>query len=259
MIADLHNDILVKKEQFYRGNKNAVVGAVWTSKMDNPLEFLKRAKDMAKYRAIEDLGFIRRTDFPAIADFAPLYASLTWNETNALAGGAFSDGHLTNRGREVIDFLVMNRISIDSAHLNERSFFEVSEYLYTISTNILYPLICSHTCFDGIFKHKRNLKDGQIKTIIDFNGIIGLTLVPEFMGNKNADKDDVIRQIEYFLEKFGHENLGIGTDFFGADRLAIASYRELEKLKNRLVKTGLCEKKMTAIFYGNAARFLNGR
>jgi len=261
MIADLHNDILVEKRCFYRGNKNAVVGAVWTSKLDKPLEVLQWAKRKAKYRAIEDLGFIEKKDFKMISDFAPVYASLTWNEQNALAGGAFSDGGLTDWGKEVVDFLFENGISLDMAHLNKRSFFETAEYIdkkgfISKPLNDNSKVLCSHTCFDGIFSHKRNLTDEQIKAVISFDGVIGLTLVPQFMGNDDAGADDVIKQIEYFLQRFDYKHLGLGTDFFGVERTAVKDYPELEKLKIRLIKMGLCEKKMDAIFFENVMRFL---
>ncbi|MCL2822123.1 MAG: dipeptidase [Firmicutes bacterium] len=64
-----------------------------------------------------------------IRDFDPIYASLTWNDQNGLAGGACSDGGLEVKGKRVIDFLVENGIAVDLAHLNRESFFAVLEYI----------------------------------------------------------------------------------------------------------------------------------
>ncbi|MCL2555782.1 MAG: membrane dipeptidase [Firmicutes bacterium] len=255
MIVDLHNDVLIKKNSFF-DKKNVVICAVWASELINPIVFLDKIKHKVKYKAIEDLWFINRENINIIKEFNPIYASLTWNNENNLAGGTYSDANLTKLGKDVIKYLVSNEISLDTAHLNEKSFYDAIEYLADLKK---ISLICSHTCFNGVFKHKRNLTDNQIRVIINANGIIGLTLVSDFMGKQNANEYDVLRQIEYFLGKFSYKFLSLGTDFFGADNLAINSYKKLEKFKNHLIKMGLSEKILNAIFYENALNYINDK
>jgi len=260
MIADLHNDVLYENDSFDAGD-NKVVCAVWTTELTHPLEFFTKVKHKAKFRAIEDAWFIKKENFDSIIDFAPVYCSLTWNHENNLAGGAsHNDVGLKVHGKDIIDLLMANSISLDTAHLNERSFFDAIEYLDKGGHKGKdYSLICSHTCFNGVFRHKRNLTDGQIEAIIEFNGLVGLTLVGDFMGEGRMSEDAVIKQIEYFVGKFGAGHLGIGSDFFGSDSLVIKDYEELERFKNRLVKIGLKETDINAIFYENVNRFLKTR
>jgi len=256
IITDLHNDILTAglpsgkmAKKLHEYKKHTIVCAVWTTRINNPSAFLHNNKPLSRLRAIEDLWFVTEDNLQSVADFAPVYASLTWNHENNLAGGAYSKAGLKPLGRQVISFLENNKITLDLAHLNEKSFFDAAEYSSK-------PLICSHTCFSGIYIHTRNLTDIQIKSVIQSGGIIGLTLVPEFMGLKHAGIDDIIRQIDYFLSRFGYKHLVIGSDFYGAESLPLRNYAEFECLKNRLFKSGLPEEKIDAVFYRNALDFL---
>jgi membrane dipeptidase len=177
---------------------------------------------------------------------------LTWNKDNILAGGCEGCGHLTSFGSETISRLNENKITIDTAHLNEKSFMEVA--------NIADRIICSHTAFSGVFDAKRNLKDYQIKMIIDRGGIIGLNLVSHFLSpSKKSDKFDIIRHIEYFLDKYGDANLCFGTDYFGAPDIVkvFNQYNKLPTIEKELKKIGYSDETIARIFYKNAEKFFN--
>jgi len=253
MIADLHNDVLTAKPRRLKKVKaeggDKTVFAVWTTKLRNPAAVLSKVKSLTRYRAIEDLGFIINPTLPLIKEFDPVYASLTWNNENPLAGGAYSDAGLTPFGISVIEYLERHGITFDTAHLNERSFYDAMRYTDK-------PVICSHTCFKGVFNHPRNLSYGQIKVIKDCGGIAGLALVPEFMGKKRAGIEDVIRQIDYYCGLFGVEGLAIGTDFYGAKNPALKNYDDFKALKIELIKRGYKLEQVERIFYANAAEFL---
>lgn len=251
-IIDLHNDVITSRPRhLMRVERDAsVVCAAWTTELANPLEFLKRARQRVKLLAVEDLGFITDSTLHRLAEFKLVYASLTWNRPNALAGGAQSDEGLTPFGARVIEFLEKNNILFDTAHLNEKSFFDAMRW-------VKKPLICSHTCFNGVFNHPRNLSYGQIKVVVDGGGLIGLTLFSEFMGCKQAGPEDVIRQIDYFCSHFDYKSLAFGTDFYGCPATALEDYRALERLKWELVKRGYTHRQVEAIFFGNAARFIH--
>ena len=110
-----------------------------------------------------------------------------------------------------------------------------------------------------MYKHKRNISSETIKEIIIRNGIIGLTLVGYFLCEKTATIDSVIKHIEYFLQKFGDDNLCIGTDFNGTDYLPInlSTYKDLKNLKNKLLKLGYGFKTIDKIFNKNATKYFN--
>ena len=233
--------------------------ALWSTRLTSSQlkESLLIAEQLKKshknlHFAIEDFSFVDESNYNRIIDSNPTYVGLTWNFNNNLAGGALDNGNLTLFGKDILKRLNSDNIIVDTAHLNEKSFFEV--------VNLAQKVICSHTAFYSITKHKRNLKDYQLQMLIDCGGIIGLCLVPEFLKQKGtADIYDISCQIEYFLDKYGDNNITLGSDFFGTKKLprGIKTYEDLEKLKILLTKKGYSEDTIAKIFYKNAEVFFN--
>lgn len=267
-IFDLHNDYFLKfksdkKRDNYVNKKikpaESVVSAVWTSELDvfESIREIERARDYLNrfknlFLGVEDLHFLGDDNIDKFLMLKPIYAGLTWNLTNCLAGGCNESGRLTNFGKLAIKKLENNNIFVDSAHLNEESFMDLSK----ISNK---PLLCSHTGFFGVNEHKRNLKDYQIKMIIDSGGLVGLCLVSEFLsGEKHCEIGDIVCHIDYFACKFGIDNLALGTDFYGTKSLpkGIKNYSDLsQKLCFKLKNLGYTEKSINKIFFDNANKY----
>jgi len=267
-IFDLHNDYFLKLSSENKKHKYVnktslkaenIVTAVWTSELTNEESFqvLKQARDFVckhqkLFLGVEDLHFLGKKNVQEFIDLKPVYAGLTWNRTNCIAGGAHESGGLTNFGKSTLKQLEENDIKIDLAHLNETSFMDVSRVTKK-------PLFCSHTACFGLESNSRNLKDYQIKMIIDSGGLVGLCLVSKFLNGTNKSRlDDIVRHIDYFACKFGIDNLAIGTDFFGTKYLPsqAKNYRDLsQKLSNALQNLGYTEKSINKIFYQNAYEF----
>ena len=106
------------------------------------------------FLGLEDIGYFTPETAEEIRAWNPVYASLTWNGANPLAGGCMDDGGLTPKGKFAVRFLAECGICIDCAHLNRKSFAEV---LKCESGR----LVDSHTCMNGICRHPRNLEDWQ--------------------------------------------------------------------------------------------------
>ena len=219
---DLHNDAItaLKPQEFRRHVMSAetvgihtIIVSVWATNLKSPMKKIKQYRkqiDSVKSGVtlllhIEDAWFVDQSNIEELIALRPFSVGLTWNSNNALAGGAYSGGRLTDLGREVVRRLSEGGIVIDLAHLNRQSFYDVVELLRG------KKLFCSHTCFDEVHPHARNLDRAQVQTIVDSDGLIGLTLVPEFLGGS------VQRHIDYFIGNFGDRNLAIGTDFYGCD------------------------------------------
>lgn len=240
-IFDLHNDALTARGEAVRGD---TVYAVWTTELatNEATALIKANSD--KMLAIEDCEHLPLDyDFPENV----MYCGLTWNGFNGLAGGAYSDRRLTERGKALIKRLNDKRIVVDTAHLNRISFYEVAERANKI--------ICSHTCCYMVKNHPRNLTKEQISVIIQKGGIIGLCFVADFLGGNRID--DVIRHIDWFLSAFGDRHLGIGTDFFGTNNLPenLKTYDDFYNLVNAMVKRGYSGAVIGRILYENAATF----
>lgn len=266
-IFDLHNDYILKlngpkKNRYVKkihSSNNNIVSAVWTSEFNiyESMKEISKAKEYVNSHknlllAVEDLHFLNNENLEEFLLARPVYAGLTWNNCNCLAGGAHESGNLTRFGKSVVKKMENNGIQIDTAHLNEDSFMDIAK----ITTN---PIFCSHTAFYGVHQDKRNLKDYQIKMIVDSGGIVGLCLVSDFIsGTKRCSINDVAMHIDYFACKFGICNLAIGTDFYGTKNLPkyTNDYDDLIfGLSKILLKMGYTEKSLNKIFFENAERF----
>ena len=266
-IFDLHNDYILKlsgnKREKYISKSaglNNIVSAVWTSEF-NTRESLSRIEESQEFvnshknlfLAIEDLHFLNAENLDTFLQSKPLYAGLTWNTCNCLAGGALEHGKLTSFGRKVVKSMEKYNIQVDTAHLNEDSFMDISK----ITTK---PLFCSHTAFYGVNANPRNLKDYQLKIITESNGFVGICLVSNFLAGTNHCKlSDIVDHIEYFATKFSIDNIGFGLDFFGTKHLpkGIKNYVDLSKLKPLFLKRGFSEEEISKICYLNFENYLS--
>lgn len=138
------------------------------------------------------------------------FLTLVWNGENDLAGAHDTDWDLTPLGIAVLNRMQELGMVADLSHANERSFWSVAERGG--------PLFCSHSNARHICNHTRNLTDGQIRAVIQSDGIIGLTLYPPFVnGKKDGTLYDLLPHIEHICSLGGAENLAIGSDLDGID------------------------------------------
>lgn len=137
---------------------------------------------------------------------------LTWNYGNYAADGALEErgAGLSRFGRQVVALLNETETMCDVSHLSERAFWDV------IDTS--RRAFASHSNCHSLCSHPRNLRDDQIKALINKNSVIGITFVPEFLsGRKDAEIDDVLRHLEHICALGGEDHAGFGSDFDGID------------------------------------------
>ena len=257
-IFDFHNDILTEKADCaaelikYGGRNLKVITAVFRNK----LVFSEACAlaEKAKYCAFEDAGY-ERVDAAKLKTFNPRYVGLTWNGENSLGYGCNFNYGLKPKGINFIKQL--SGVPIDTAHISKHGFKDIIDNAEVV--------VDSHTAFSGVRRHKRNLEDWQIKLIIEKKGIIGLCLVGYFLTeNKTCLISDVINHIDYFANKFGIENLAVGTDFYGTDYLPenLKDYKNFKILVEKLTEKGYNKEDIDKIFYKNLFDFTekhNGR
>lgn len=178
--------------------------------------------------------------------------TLTWNNTNEIGHGALSgckEG-LTDFGKSVVKEMNDMNMLVDVSHLNERGFWDVME----ISQK---PVIATHSNSYTVCKHPRNLKDDQLKAIADMNGAIGLNIYPPFVkDDQRVYIDDLLRHIDYILNKTGENVLGMGTDFDGISDTP-KGLESVEKLSEfyDIVNLEFGEKIADKLFYENMQKF----
>ena len=275
-VIDMHNDFLTslsngKQKICYLNNKKTIdikeiVSAVWTSEMnqekaikkiEKSFFFIETYNTFSKNKrlrlAIEDLHFLSKKYLYQLINYKPLYCGLTWNNDNILAGGALEGGDISILGIDVIKELERNNIIVDTAHLSEKSFMSFSNVTEK-------PILCSHTAVNSLVSNNRNLKDYQIRMIVESGGLIGVALVGQFLTNdKKASVSDIARHIDYIVSRYGDEFVALGTDFYGTKNLpkGIKNYSSLKLLEERLKIIGYADETIEKIFYKNAENFIS--
>lgn len=160
------------------------------------LEGLRNLKSIDDMQKIYDLGF--------------RHAMLTWNEENYYATGVKGpkDRGVTEKGYELLDFMISHDIIIDLSHLNEKSFYDVLNY-----TN--KNIICSHSNLKKFCNHDRNLTNDQLHRLKEADALLCLTLVGIFISENDDMKnlDNFLLHIREAINIMGIDNVCFGYDF----------------------------------------------
>ena len=137
------------------------------------------------------------------------FLGLTWNYSNALAGGCNEGGGLSKLGRRIVHRCNELGILLDGAHLNAESLKD----LLNVSAA---PIVVSHTAcaaLNQVWK-VRNLQDSQLKAVAEAGGVVGICFVPDFIGGTPSIKR-VVEHMAYAAELIGAEHVGLGSDLDG--------------------------------------------
>lgn len=205
--------------------------------------------------SIEDIGFIKHFyGLQELVKLNPFSCTLTWNHDNQFSGGALGKSGLTEFGKFAVCYLEENNILIDTAHMNRKSFWEFVDLTSS-------PIFNSHTNIFSIYKNKRNLLDNQIKKIVETNGFMGITLYDKFIKNGSIKSFDIALQFNCLVEKFGINNFGFGTDFFGVDETNlptdIKSYNDLYLVADHLCNFGYSSCDIKKLMHKNFSEFVS--
>lgn len=262
-LFDAHNDLLTQRKdintflnKFYKQGLEKIILAIFLSEnkltTDEILNLTNSVSNKNIYFAIEDISNIEYGDLDKLKEIKPLYCSLTWNYINKLAGGSLTKKDITELGYKYID-KIEEFSYVDTAHLNKKSFYSLAKYSKK-------PLLNSHTNLQKICKCKRNITNKQVKTIIKSNGLICLTGVRDFLGEK-SNLYTYIDSIYYFYKKYGANNLALATDFMGSKEfpLVYKNYNDFKIIYNKLKEKGIDESDLEKIFYLNVINFFDLR
>ena len=159
---------------------------------------------------------------------------LTWNYGNYVADGALEErgAGLSRFGRQVVQLLNETRTVCDVSHLSEQGFWDVME--------VADHIFASHSNCYSLCPHPRNLRDSQVKALIERDSVMGVTFVPEFLSGKKeaASIDDVLRHLEHICSLGGENHVGFGSDFDGIEFTVknLEGNEQYENLWNELQK-----------------------
>ncbi|MEM7709177.1 MAG: dipeptidase [Pseudomonadota bacterium] len=157
---------------------------------------------------------------------------------------------LTDHGRRLVAACDARRIMLDLSHLNEAGFWDVVR----LSTQ---PLVATHSNPHALCRHSRNLTDRQLDVIAERDGLVGLNFAVSFLredGRKIADTpvEQMLRHLDYLIEKLGENHVGLGSDYDGAvvpDALSDVS--KLPVLRQAMRDHGYGDALLTKLCHGN--------
>lgn len=189
---------------------------------------------------------------------------LTWNYENNLAWGCNSDKGIKEGmllgihdgvkpfGAAVIERANELGMVVDLAHLSYHGFWRALGICRK-------PVLVSHGNCYGLYPHVRNLRDEQLKALVEYDGVLGISFVPAFLNDK-AERaiEDILRHIDYGVNAAGIDYIGIGSDFDGVETLpqGVSDCLFLSYLAESLDKRGYGTEAIDKIMGDNVYRVL---
>lgn len=186
-----------------------------------------------------------------------------WSRSNVFAhgvpfrfpGSPDTGPGLTEAGRRLVLECDRLGIMVDLSHLNERGFWEVTEITGR-------PLVASHSNAYALCAATRNLTDRQLDAVRGSGGMVGVNFAVAYLredGREEADTpiSEIVRHVEYLVDRMGVDHVGLGSDFDGATiPRELGDVSGLPKLLNALRERGYGDEELRKISHGNWLRVL---
>jgi len=188
---------------------------------------------------------------------------LVWSRANDFAEGVpfrfpsspDTGPGLTEAGRELVRACNRLGILVDLSHLNEAGFWDVAGLSEA-------PLVATHSNAHALCPASRNLTDAQLDAIRDSNGVAGVNFAITFLREDgllipDTPITEIVRHIDYFVERMGIDHVAFGSDFDGAEIPAeLGGVAGLPKLVDALRGAGYDDVSVAKITHGNWLRVL---
>ena len=188
---------------------------------------------------------------------------LVWSRPNAYAHGVpfrfpsapDTGPGLTDAGKELVRECNRLGVLLDLSHLNERGFWDAAGITEA-------PLVATHSNAHALCPASRNLTDRQLDAIRDSDGMVGVNFAVAFVHEDGAEEEDtpiedVVRHVDYLVERVGVERVGFGSDFDGAKvPREIGDASGLPKLLAALRERGYDDAALKKLAHENWVRIL---
>ncbi len=163
---------------------------------------------------------------------------------------------LTEAGKKLVSACNEMGIILDLAHINEKGFWDVA----AISK---YPLVVSHTAVHALCPSSRNLTDKQIDAVGKSGGVMGIIFESANLNTQSAFPDkklpifEIVKHIDYVVQKIGEDHVVLGSDFDGADLIEeLQDVSMLPSLIRTLKTIGYTQGRIEKIAYKNWQRVI---
>jgi membrane dipeptidase len=188
---------------------------------------------------------------------------LAWSRPNVFAhgvpfkfpGSPDTGPGLSNAGRQLVKACNRLGIMIDLAHMNERGFWDIAGLSQA-------PLAVTHTGAHALSTSTRNLTDEQLDAIKASDGVLGVNFHVGFLrqdGRRepNTPLTEIVRHIDYIVQRIGVEHVAFGSDFDGAIMPSdLGDVAGMPKLLDSLRSHGYDEEALRKITHENWLRVL---
>ena len=148
---------------------------------------------------------------------------IVWSRPNTFAEGVpfefpaspDTGPGLTDAGRSLVRACNELGILVDVSHLNERGFWDVVETSER-------PIVATHSNAHALCASTRNLTDAQLDAVGESGGVVGVNFAVTFLredGVNDAEGtglDEIVRHVDYLVERMGVEHVAFGSDLDGA-------------------------------------------
>ncbi len=237
--------------------------------------------DVKVFTSIEGCDYLEdENDLVALKELGLDAIVPVWNCQNKFGSGNRSDTGLTPLGERLISKAVELGIGIDLSHANEKTFWDIINYIK--SNNLNAKIYASHSNSKSLCDVKRNLTDEQIKAIGELGGFVGVMSNSGFVDYKGYGKreeklgtpeyeeyikflkEKYIEHIRYIHNLTGNiESVCVSTDDMGFCELddykecPIFEYKTIAKEIRTLLSKYYSDEEINKIMYDNAVNLLN--
>jgi len=172
---------------------------------------VERAAEEGKLAVGFDLeGALPLQEEPAMV---ALYARLgvrqihfAYNRNNSVADGCHDvERGLTPLGRRMVEAVNAAGMLMDCSHTGRRCSLDIM----SVSSR---PVVFSHANPLALARHGRNITDEQIRACAATGGVVCISSVSAFLGEKAPTAAHVARHAAYVADLVGVEHVGIGLD-----------------------------------------------
>jgi membrane dipeptidase len=149
---------------------------------------------------------------------------LTYNVRNMFGDGCLQpeNGGLTALGRQLVETLNTQGLTVDLAHCGMRTTSDAIEH----STK---PVAISHSGCRAVADRPRSKPDDILKRMADKGGVIGIYLMPFLSMSGQPTSDDLVRHIEHAINVCGEDHVGIGSDLSITPHVVDAEYMRIHR------------------------------
>jgi membrane dipeptidase len=162
---------------------------------------------------------------------------------------------LTAAGRSLVQACNRLGILVDVSHLNAAGFWDVAQVSEA-------PLVATHSNAHALCEASRNLTDAQLEAIAASGGIVGVNFAVTFLREDCRNEPDtplaeVVRHVDYLVERMGVDHVAFGSDFEGAVvPTELGGAAGLPKLVDALRERGYDDGALEKITHANWLRVL---